>query len=331
MSAPLAGAAPRPVVVVTRRLPARVHEALAVRYDVRLNPLDTPPGPRELADAMRVADALLCTVTDRLPRELLAAEPRRVRIVANYGVGVNHVDLAAARELGIVVTNTPDVLTDDTADLAMALLLAVARRTTEGEQLLRAGAWEGWAPTQLLGTRVTGKTLGIVGYGRIGRAMARRASQGFGMRVLYHSRRPPTAADSGDAGAEWCERLDDLLAESDFVSLHCPATPETHHLIDASALRRMRRTAYLVNTARGTVVDEAALAAALADGTIAGAGLDVYEHEPTVSPALLTAPNVVLLPHLGSATMETREAMGMRALRNLDAFFSGATPPDRVA
>jgi lactate dehydrogenase-like 2-hydroxyacid dehydrogenase len=317
------------VVVVTRRLPPRVHDAIAERYDARLNTLDTRLGARELADAVRQADALLCTVTDRLTRELLTIAPRRLRMVANFGVGVNNIDLAAARDAGIVVTNTPDVLTDDTADLAIALLLAVARRTTEGETMLRAGEWPGWAPTQLLGTRVTGKTLGIVGYGRIGRAVAHRARLGFGMRVLFHSRRPPDPADGADAG--WRERLDDLLAESDFVSLHCPATPETRHLIDAAALRRMRPTAFLVNTARGDVVDEQALAVALREGTIAGAGLDVYEREPVVGPALLAAPNVVLLPHLGSATLETREAMGVRALRNLDAFFDGGDPPDRVA
>ncbi|HEU4632116.1 MAG TPA: D-glycerate dehydrogenase [Gemmatimonadaceae bacterium] len=320
----------RPVVVVTRRLPQRVEDALLERYDARLNTLDQPLGEAELRDAVRQADALLCTVTDRVTREVLTAAPRRSRLVVNFGVGVNHIDLAAAREAGIVVTNTPGVLTDDTADLAIALLLAVARRTGEGERLVRAGAWPGWAPTQLLGTRVSGKTLGIVGYGRIGRAVAQRARHGFGMRVLVHSRRP-AAGEGTTAEIEWRAELDDLLVESDFVSLHCPATPDTRHLIDGGRLRRMQRTAYLVNTARGDVVDERALADALHAGTIAGAGLDVYEREPAVWPALLNAPNVVLLPHLGSATAETREAMGLRALANLDAFFGDGEPPDRVA
>jgi lactate dehydrogenase-like 2-hydroxyacid dehydrogenase len=320
----------RPVVVVTRRLPSAAEEAIGRRFDARFNTRDDPPGPRDLRQAMEQADALLCTVTDRVSAELLAAPGRRVRIVANFGVGVNNIDLEAARAAGVPVTNTPDVLTDDTADLALALLLAVARRTGEGERLVRADAWTGWTPTQLLGTRVTGKTLGIVGYGRIGRAVARRAHFGFGMRVLHHSRRAPVT-QPGDAPAEHRARLEDLLAESDVVSLHCPATPETRHLIDGAALARMRPTAFLVNTARGDVVDEAALVAALREGRLAGAGLDVYEREPRLAAGLRELPNVVLLPHLGSATTETRVAMGLRALANLEAFFDGREPPDRVA
>jgi len=320
----------RPVVVVTRCLPAVVEDAVAARFDGRFNTLDDPFEPAVLEDAMRRADALLCTVTDHLGARVLDVRDRRVRIVANFGVGVNNIDLAAARAAGVTVTNTPDVLTDDTADLAVALLLAVARRMGEGERLVRADAWSGWTPTQLLGTRVTGRVLGIVGYGRIGRAVARRAHFGFGMRILYHSRRPHPATP-GDPPAEYRERLDDLLAECDAVTLHCPATPETRHLIDERSLARMRPTAFLVNTARGDVVDEAALVTALREGRIAGAGLDVYEREPRLADGLRELANVVLLPHLGSATTETRTAMGLRALANLEAFFAGREPPDRVA
>jgi lactate dehydrogenase-like 2-hydroxyacid dehydrogenase len=317
------------VVVVTRRLPAEAEAAVAARFDTRLNAGDEPLGPDAIAAALREADGLLCTVTDRITADLLATAGRGARVLANFGVGVNNIDLAAAREAGVVVTNTPDVLTDDTADLAIALLLAVARRLGEGERVLRAGAWSGWAPTQLLGTRVSGKTLGIVGYGRIGRAVARRAHFGFGMRVLYHSRRPHAPAQ-GDPPAQFRACLRELLAESDAVSLHCPATPETRRLIDAAALASMRREAFLVNTARGDVVDEPALVAALRDGVIAGAGLDVYEREPRLADGLAELSNVVLLPHLGSATVETRVAMGLRAVANLDAVFAGRQPADRV-
>ena len=330
MTKPAAAATQRPVLVVTRRLPARVEDRIGERFDARFNTLDEPLAPDELRDAMRQADALLCTVTDRVGGELLRTSERRVRIVANFGVGVNNIDLAAAREAGVVVTNTPDVLTDDTADLAIALMLAAARRAGEGERLVRAGEWTGWTPTQLLGTRVTGKTLGIVGYGRIGRATARRAHGGFDMRVLYHARREHEPLP-GDPPAEYRARLHDLLADCDVVSIHTPSTPQTRHLIDAAALAAMRPGAFLVNTARGDVVDEEALVEALRRGAIAGAGLDVYAREPAVPPALRELPNVVLLPHLGSATTETREAMGLRALDKLTAFFDGSEPGDRVA
>jgi lactate dehydrogenase-like 2-hydroxyacid dehydrogenase len=280
---------------------------------------------------MRDADALLCTVTDHVPADLFDTPDRRVRIVASFGVGVNNIDLAAARAHGVVVTNTPDVLTEDTADLAILLMLMVLRRAGEGERHLRAGAWTGWRPTHMLGTRLTGKTLGIVGMGRIGRAVARRASAGFAMPVLYHNRRRLSLDEERAVGATWRPSVDELLAESDVLSLHCPSTAETRGLIDADRLARMRPGAVLINTARGDVVDEAALADAVRRGVIAGAGLDVYEREPTVHPALLPLENVVLLPHLGSATAETREAMGVRAIENLAAFFRGEPPPDRVA
>ena len=320
----------RPTVVVTRRLPARVEDRLRTLFDARLNTADTPLDEAALAGAMRDADALLPTVTDRITAGLLSAPGRRVRIVSNFGVGFNNIDVSAAQAHGVVVTNTPDVLTDDTADLTITLLLMVARRTGEGERLVRAGHWTGWRPTQMLGTRVTGKTLGLIGFGRIGRAVAARARGGFGMRVLWHD---PFAseADGAALGAERRDTIEEVLADSDFVSLHCPATPDTHHLMNATRLAAMRPEAFLINTSRGDVVEEGALVRALDDKAIAGAALDVYEREPSVSRALLTMENVVLLPHLGSATEETRVAMGNRAVDNLAAFFGGGTPRDRVA
>ncbi|MBI3789528.1 MAG: D-glycerate dehydrogenase [Gemmatimonadetes bacterium] len=320
----------RPVVVVTRRLPETVERQLAAAFDLRLNATDVPSTAASLAEALREGDGVLCTVTDRLSADVLATSPRRARILANFGVGFNHVDIAAARAHGIVVTNTPGVLTDDTADLAMTLLLATARRAGEGERLVRAGSWSGWRPTQLLGTRVTGKVLGLVGFGRIGRAVAARAQHGFGMTVLAYDPSLPPGAEAAP-GVRQCATLEALLSASDFVSLHCPATPETRHLMNAATIAQMRPHAILVNTARGDVIDEAALAVALEQRAIAAAGLDVYEGEPTVHPGLLRLENVVLLPHLGSATAETRRAMGECALANLVAFFSGTEPPNRVA
>lgn len=321
----------RPVVVVTRRLPAAVEEALAREFEVRLNPEDRPLGASELQEALRCADALLPTVTDRLTAEVLGVEPLRARMIANFGVGFNHIDVEAAKRRGIAVSNTPDVLTDATADLAMTLLLMVARRAGEGERHVRAGAWTGWRPTHMLGRMVSGQTLGLIGMGRIARAVAQRARHGFGMRVLFTDPYPPPPEVVRALGAEPRDGVEAVLEEADFVSLHCPATPETRHLINAERLARMKRTAYLINTARGDVVDEQALVEALRAGRIAGAGLDVYEREPQIAPALLAMENVVLLPHLGSATEETRVAMGMRALENLRLYFAGAPLRDRVA
>lgn len=320
----------RPTLVVTRRLPDPVEAALAREFDARLNRADRPLTAAELQEALRQGDALLPTVTDRLTADVLAAAPLRARIVANYGVGFNHIDITAAKARGLVVTNTPDVLTDDTADDAVLLMLMVARRAGEGERLVRAGAWAEWRPTHLLGTRVSGKTLGLVGMGRIGRAVARRAHHGFGMRILFHDPTPPPVEFAREVAALPTATLDELLRQADFVSLHSPATPETRHLIDARRLALMKPTAFLINTARGDIVDEGALVTALAERRIRGAGLDVYEREPRVTPALLTMENVVLLPHLGSATEETRVAMGLRALENLQAFFAGLPPRDRV-
>ena len=321
---------PRPRIVVTRALPERVEARLTERFDAVLNRDDVPLSGEQLQEAVRTADGLLVTVTDRIDAVILGAGPRRAAIVANFGVGYNHIDVAAAAANGVVITNTPGVLTDDTADLTMALILAVARRVGEGERHLRSGAWTGWRPTQMMGARVTGATLGIVGMGRIGRAVAARARHGFGMRILYHQPRTADAALLAGLDAVRCATLDELLAASDVVSLHCLATPATRHLIDARRLGRMRPGAFLVNTARGDIVDEAALVAALRDGAIAGAGLDVYEAEPAVPAELLSMENVVLLPHLGSATVATRLAMGHRAVDNLEAFFRGDMPPDRV-
>jgi len=320
----------RPRVVVTRKLPAPVEEEIAREFDAVFNAADVPLTADQLREALRTADALLPTVTDRLTAEVLSAEPLRARILANFGVGFNHIDVAAAKQRGLTVTNTPDVLTDDTADLAITLLLMVARRAGEGERHVRAGAWTGWRPTHMLGTKVSGKLLGLIGMGRIARAVARRAHHGFGMRVIFHDPYPPRPEDAQALGAEPRATVEEVLREADFVSLHCPATPETRHLINAERLRLMKRSAFLINTARGDVVDEAALVEALRSGVIAGAGLDVYEREPVVSPELVAMEHVVLLPHLGSATQETRVAMGLRALENLRLFFAGQAVRDRV-
>lgn len=314
---------------MTRRLPAAVERRATELFDVRLNATDAALTASQLAEAVRTADALVPTVSDPVTTEILDSTPRRLKIIANYGVGYNNIDLATAARHGIVVTNTPDVLTDDTADLTMALILMAARRLSEGARELRAGQWTGWRPTHLLGARVTGKVLGILGLGRIGRAVARRAHDGFGMRVIYFD--PPVPIGEAKAlGAAPRASLEAVLGESDIVSLHMPASPENRHVINAERLALMPPHAFLINSARGDLVDEAALVAALASGTIAGAGLDVFEQEPRVSPALLALPNVVLLPHMGSATMESRVAMGDRALSNLSAFFAGTAPRDRV-
>lgn len=318
-------------IIVTRRLPAAVEQDLVERYGAQLNADDHQFTTDDLSRAMRDADIVLCTLTDDLSRPTFdAARGGRVRLLANFGVGFNHIDLDAAREQGIAVTNTPGVLTEDTADHTMLLILSVARRAGEGERELRSGQWAGWRPTHLLGTRVSGKTLGIVGFGRIGRAVAARAHHGFGMRVIYHSRTRADSRTEEITGAR-SESLEALLNQSDFVSLHCPATPETHHLINATRLRAMQRHAFLVNTSRGDVVDEEALADALDARIIAGAALDVYESEPAVNARFLNRDNVVLLPHLGSATMESRVAMGQRAIANIDAFVAQHRLPDRIA
>ncbi len=319
----------RPRVVVTRRLPDRVEQEARNRFDAILNPGDVPMDQAELARAVREADGLLCTVTDRITAEVIEQEELSAGMVANFGVGYDNIAVSAAARRGLVVSNTPGVLTDDTADLAIYLMLAAARRAGEGERLVRSGGWDGWRPTQLLGTRVTGKTLGIVGLGRIGRAVARRARFGFGMTILYHNRSPLDGVITEPLDAQ-SRSLEGLLQESDFVSLHVPASDETRGLINSDTLESMKPGSILVNTARGDIVDEDALADALEQGRLAAAGLDVHREEPRVNTRLAGMENVVLLPHLGSATLETREAMGLRALDNLSDFFAGRDPRDRI-
>lgn len=320
----------RPRVAVTRRLPEAVEAALAERFDVTLATLDRSTTPETLQRALGEADGVLCTLTDRITAEVLAANPLRTRILAQFGVGVDNIDLAAAAAHDIVVTNTPGVLTDDTADLAMLIILAVMRRSSGGERLVRVGGWTGWTPTNHLGRQVSGATLGVIGFGRIGQAVARRAHHGFGMRVLAWGRTPPPEAWLASMGVEYVASLDAVMAGSDVVSIHLPSTSETRGIINAERLALMKPGAFLVNTARGDIVDDDALIAAIREGRLAGAGLDVYRGEPVVDPRLLALEQVTLLPHLGSATVETREAMGFRALANLEAFFAGKPVPDRV-
>jgi lactate dehydrogenase-like 2-hydroxyacid dehydrogenase len=318
-------------ILITRRLPEEVQARLSNRYDVTANADDLPLDREALARALREFDALVPTITDRIDAELLRTAATRTRVIANFGAGIEHIDLEAARGANIVVTNTPGALTEATAEIALLLMLMVARRAGEGERLLRAGQWSGWTPTQLLGQDLRGKMLGLVGFGRIARETARRARALLDVRVAYHSRSRAAADDEAALGATYHGSLASLLATSDIVSLHCPGGAATRHLLNREALERMKPSAILINTARGSVVDESSLADALARRVIAAAGLDVYEGEPAVHPALLKLENVVLLPHLGSATLQTRTAMGMRAADNLDAFFSGNIPPNRVA
>ncbi|MEO5759152.1 MAG: D-glycerate dehydrogenase [Mesorhizobium sp.] len=321
----------KPRLIVTRRWPAAVEAILDERFDTTLNESDTPLSPAAMTSAFSDFDAILATVSDRLPVAVFPNGDARTRIIANFGVGFSHIDVAAARDRDIVVTNTPGVLTDCTADLALSLILAVARRTGEGERQLRAGEWRGWSPTHMAGAKVSGKTLGIVGMGRIGKATARRAHFGFGMKIVFFNRSPVDDDETRAMGAVQMQSLEDVLAASDFVSLHCPGGAENRHLINTQSLRSMKGSAFLINTARGDVVDQDALIAALECREIAGAGLDVFAEEPAVPEALKRLENVVLLPHLGSATEETRVAMGMKVVENLTAFFEGRPVPDQVA
>jgi len=319
----------KPVVVVTRKLPAAIETRMMELFDARLNADDAPLSAARIAELCDGADVLVPTVTDAIDAALIGALPESVRLMANFGVGVNHIDLPAADRRGIAVTNTPGVLTDDTADLTMALLLSVPRRLVEGERLARSGAWTGWSPTFMLGHRVTGKRLGIIGMGRIGQAVARRA-RGFGIAVHYHNRRRIQAEIEAELEATFWEDLDQMLAHMDLISINCPQTPETYHLLDAKRLDLLQPHAVIVNTARGGIMDEAALAERLAARRIAGAGLDVYEAEPAIHPRLRELDNVVLAPHLGSATREGRIAMGEKVVINIKAFADGHKPPDRV-
>lgn len=317
-------------ILITRKWPEVVLRTLAGKYDVTLDPSDRQLSPSDLARAAREFDAICPTITDRLDSEIIGQTDRRVRIIANFGAGFEHIDLNAAKAANVVVTNTPDVLTEATAELCILLMMMTARRAGEGERQLRAGLWPGWHPIHMMGCRLHGARLGFIGYGRIAQATARMAQALWDMKIGYYARRK-VASTPELPEADYFGSLPALLKASDVISVQCPGGAATHHLLDAAMLARLKPGALLINTARGTVIDEAALAKALRHGTLAGAGLDVYEGEPTVHRDLLDLENVVLLPHLGSATVEARTAMGFRALANLDAFFAGTDPSDRVA
>jgi glyoxylate reductase len=323
----------KPLVVVTRKLPDSVETRMRELFDAQLNLEDKPMGPAELAEAMTVADVLVPTVTDRIDASALARAGDRLKLIANFGNGVDNIDVASALQRGITVTNTPGVLTEDTADMTMALILAVPRRLAEGAAVLTEGKpWAGWSPTWMLGHRIWGKRLGIVGMGRIGQAVARRA-RAFGLQVHYHNRRRVAPRIEEELNATYWESLDQMLARTDIISVNCPHTPATYHLLSARRLKLMRAGTYLVNTARGEVIDENALVRLIEAGEIAGAGLDVFEHEPAVNPKLLRlarSGKVVLLPHMGSATLEGRIDMGEKVIINIRTFLDGHKPPDRV-
>jgi glyoxylate reductase len=316
-------------VVVTRKLPDAVEARMRELFDVELNPQDRPFDAESLAAALARADVLAPTVTDRIDAGALAHAGPNLKLIANFGAGFDHIDVAAAAARGVLVTNTPGVLTEDTADMAMALILASLRRMVEGVRALEQGRFVGWTPTWMLGRRVRGKHLGIVGMGRIGQALARRA-RAFGISIHYHNRKPVPAHIAHELEATYWESLDQMLARMDVISVNCPHTPGTYHLLSARRLKLMQPHAILVNTARGEIVDEAALAKLLSEGALAGAALDVFEHEPAVNPRLLKLPNVVLLPHMGSATAEARADMGEKVIINIKAFQDGHRPPDRV-
>jgi lactate dehydrogenase-like 2-hydroxyacid dehydrogenase len=320
----------KPKVIVTRKWPAPVEEQLKDLYDVQLNETDSPMTADQLKAALQTADALLTTVTDPITADVLSVPNKRARIIGNFGVGYNNIDIETAKREGITVTNTPHVLTDCTADIAMMLLLMSARRASEGERMVRAKQWTGWQPTQLLGQKVTGKTLGFIGFGRIAQATARKAHFGFGMKIICHAPNKPTPEVLNEFDAVYYPTLDEVLKQADFISLHCPGGAATRHLINEDRLQLMKPTAHLINTARGDVVDSKALIKALTEGWIAGAGLDVFEGEPNIDPRFLELDNVALMPHLGSATLETRIAMGNRVLANIAAYFAGLEPEDRV-
>ena len=319
----------KPLVVVTRRLPDPIETRMMELFRARLNLDDTPMTQAQLIEAVKEAEVLVPTVTDRIDSAVLSQAGPQLRLIASFGTGVDHIDLKTARQRGITVTNTPGVLTEDTADMTMALILSVSRRLTEGERLVRSGAWGGWSPTAMLGHRIFGKRLGIVGMGRIGSAVALRA-KGFGLSVHYHNRRRVHEDIAAELEATYWESLDQMLARMDIVSINCPHTPATYHLLSARRLKLLQHHAIIVNTSRGEVIDENALTRMLATGEMAGAGLDVFEHEPAINPKLVKLDNVVLLPHLGSATIEGRMAMGEKVIINIKTFADGHTPPDRV-
>ncbi len=319
----------KPLVIVTRKLPDVIETRMRELFDARLNVDDTPMSREDLIQAVQTADVLVPTVTDRLDGRILSRAGEKLKLIANFGAGVDNIDLESARARGITVTNTPGVLTDDTADITMALILAVPRRLVDGANVLSKGDFKGWSPTWMLGQRITGKRLGIIGMGRIGQAVARRAKP-FGLQIHYHNRKPVPKPIEEELEATYWDSLDQMLARMDIVSVNCPHTPATYHLLSARRLKLLKPTAYIVNTARGEVIDENALARMLEANELAGAGLDVFEHEPAVNPKLLKLKNVVLLPHMGSATLEGRIDMGEKVIINIKTFADGHKPPDRV-
>ena len=319
----------KPKVIVTRKLPDAVETRMRELFDAELNLDDIPMDVESLAAAVSRAEVLACTITDRIDSELIARAGPQLKLIANFGVGVDHIDVVAANARGVTVTNTPGVLTDDTADLTMGLILSAARRVVEGANIVQAGEFHGWTPTWMMGRRLSGKRLGIVGMGRIGQALAKRA-RAFGLAVHYHNRKPVGARIAEELEATYWESLDQMLARTDVISVNCPHTPATYHLLSARRLKLLQPHAIVVNTARGEIIDEAALAGMLQRGEIAGAGLDVYEHEPAINPKLLKLSNVVLLPHMSSATIEGRIEMGEKVIINIRTWMDGHKPPDRV-
>ncbi|MEM7669000.1 MAG: D-glycerate dehydrogenase [Pseudomonadota bacterium] len=316
-------------IVVTRKLPEQVETRLHELFEVTLNETDEPMSPGQLADAVRTADVLVPTVTDKIDGKLLGQAGERLKLIANYGAGFDHIDVATARSRGILVSNTPGVLTEDTADMTMALILAIPRRLGEGMALMQSGDWGGWSPTAIMGHRIWGKRLGILGMGRIGQAVARRA-RAFGLQIHYHNRKRLHPDVEAELDATYWESLDQMLARMDIISVNCPHTPATFHLLSSRRLDLMKPTAFIVNTARGEVIDENALTRKLVKSELAGAGLDVFEHEPAANPRLMTLSNVVLLPHMASATEEGRLEMGEKVIINIKTFADGHRPPDQV-
>jgi glyoxylate reductase len=319
----------KPKVIVTRKLPDPVETRMRELFDAELNLSDAPMTRAQLEEAVGRADVLAPTITDKIDAELIAKAGERLKLIANFGAGVDHIDVPAANAKGIVVTNTPGVLTEDTADLTMALIMAVSRRIVEGVKAVEAGEFVGWTPTWMMGHRVTGKRLGIIGMGRIGQAVARRA-KAFGLQIHYHNRKPVSSRIAEELEATYWESLDQMLARADIITVHSPHTPATYHLLSARRLKLLQPHAILINTARGEIIDEQALADLLEKGAIAGAGLDVFEFEPTINPKLLKLPNAVLLPHMGSATFEGRVDMGEKVIINIRTWMDGHKPPDRV-
>ncbi|MFP6747923.1 MAG: D-glycerate dehydrogenase [Alphaproteobacteria bacterium] len=319
----------KPLVIVTRKLPDVTETRMMELFDTRLNVTDDAMSREDLIAAVKLADVLVPTVTDRIDADIIANAGERLKLIASFGTGWDHIDHNAARERGIVVTNTPGVLTEDTADMTMALMLSVPRRVTEGERVLRAGQWRGWGPTWMLGHRIWGKRLGIIGMGRIGTAVARRA-RAFGLSIHYHNRHRVDPESEAELEATYWESLDQMLSRMDIISVNCPHTPATYHLLSARRLQLLQPQCFIVNTARGEVIDEDAMVRLLQEGRIAGAGLDVFEHEPSVNKKLLDMANVVLLPHMGSATIEGRIDMGEKVLINIRTFVDGHKPPDRI-